>query len=81
MVGNLRIARKLQGGILFGLRLVRDIRGPSTVFMERRPTVGDYTLALKLPYPECDWILTRILMVAGPGSGQESVRRSGRIIP
>lgn len=37
----------------------------NTVFVKRRPTGEIYTPALKLRYPERDWILTRILWLSG----------------
>ena len=42
----------------------------NTVFRGRRPTGEIYTPALKLQFPERDWILTRILWLSGTEAGR-----------
>lgn len=45
---------------------------PNTVFVERQPTGEIYTPELRARFPQRDWILTRILWLAGaePGKNQ-----------
>ena len=42
----------------------------NTVFVGRRPTGEIFTPALKLQFPERDWILTRILWLSGTEPGK-----------
>ena len=43
---------------------------PDTVFVGRRPTGEIFTPALKMQFPERDWILTRILWLSGTEVGK-----------
>lgn len=49
---------------------------PDTVFVGRRPTGEVYAPALRERYPDRDWILTRILRLAGT---EEGVNRGGGV--
>ncbi|MEJ2760691.1 MAG: L,D-transpeptidase [Gammaproteobacteria bacterium] len=49
---------------------------PDTVFVGRRPTGEVYAPALRDRYPDRDWILTRILRLAGTEDG---VNRGGEV--
>jgi lipoprotein-anchoring transpeptidase ErfK/SrfK len=42
----------------------------NTVFVSRRPTDEIYTPALRVLYPQRDWILTRILWLSGQEPGE-----------
>ena len=57
-----------------GLHYVRAKIGAgcpvNTVFRGRRPTGEIYTPELRHQYPECDWILTRILWLCGLEKGR-----------
>jgi len=49
---------------------------PGTVFVGRRPTGEVYAPALRERHPERDWILTRILRLAGTEDG---INRGGEV--
>lgn len=49
---------------------IGDKAPPNTVFVGRRPTGELYTPSLKAAFPERDWILTRILWLAGQEVGK-----------
>ncbi len=47
----------------------------NSVFVARRPTGEIYTPALRVVYPERDWILTRILWLCGREPGRNRLGR------
>lgn len=65
---------KNSGCTPLGTHIVRakigDGAAENTVFVGRRPTGEIFTPALKLQFPERDWILTRILWLSGTEPGK-----------
>lgn len=65
---------KNSGCTPLGAHVVRakigDGAAENTVFVGRRPTGELFTPALKLQFPERDWILTRILWLSGTEPGK-----------
>jgi len=65
---------KNSGCTPLGAHIVRakigDGAAENTVFVGRRPTGELFTPALKLQFPERDWILTRILWLSGTEPGK-----------
>lgn len=65
---------KNSGCTPLGAHIVRakigDGAAENTVFVGRRPTGEIFTPALKLQFPERDWILTRILWLSGTEPGK-----------
>lgn len=65
---------KNSGCTPLGTHIVRakigDAAAENTVFVGRRPTGEIFTPALKLQFPERDWILTRILWLSGTEPGK-----------
>lgn len=49
---------------------IGDACPPNTVFVKRRPTGEIYDPALRVAYPNRDWILTRILWLSGLEPGK-----------
>ncbi len=65
---------KNSGCTPLGAHIIRakigDGAAENTVFVGRRPTGEIFTPALKLEFPERDWILTRILWLSGTEPGK-----------
>lgn len=65
---------KNSGCTPLGTHIIRakigDGAAENTVFVGRRPTGEIFTPALKLQFPERDWILTRILWLSGTEPGK-----------
>ncbi|TXI37148.1 MAG: L,D-transpeptidase [Methylophilus methylotrophus] len=65
---------KNSGCTPLGTHIIRakigDGAAENTVFVGRRPTGEIFTSALKLQFPERDWILTRILWLSGTEPGK-----------
>lgn len=65
---------KNSGCTPLGTHIIRakigDGAAENTVFVGRRPTGEIFTPALKLEFPERDWILTRILWLSGTEPGK-----------
>lgn len=65
---------KNSGCTPLGMHIIRakigDGAAENTVFVGRRPTGEIFTPALKLQFPERDWILTRILWLSGAEPGK-----------
>lgn len=65
---------KNSGCTPLGAHIIRakigDGAAENTVFVGRRPTGEIFTPALKLQFPERDWILTRILWLSGTEPGK-----------
>ncbi len=65
---------KNSGCTPLGTHIIRakigDGAAENTVFVGRRPTGEIFTPAIKLQFPERDWILTRILWLSGTEPGK-----------
>lgn len=64
-VGEIKNSEKTPRGWHIIRAKIGDHALPNTVFRDRRPTGEVFTPAMRLQYPQRDWILTRILWLSG----------------